>query len=463
MKPYLCLFFLLVSLIAAAQEDSAPNQMPATLTKAEKVYGLSKFWQEVNYNFVYLEQVDQEMWDSTYINLIDKVQETKNDYEYYRLLQRFCALLKDGHTNVFFPRQVDARVYNTYFGDYRLSFTNIDGRAILTRINASKKDELPIGSEVVRVNGMPTEAYRRLFVVPYISSSTDYIVEDLSITRLLQGPVGTTFELSFKLPDGSIKELTLTHTKTVEQAVYPALESQELLEFKWLEGDMAYVALNSFQNPKIDTLFVDIMPELYRAKSLVIDLRNNGGGSTSIGYEILQYLTHDKYLKGSISSSRLHIPAFKAWGDFVEAKDTVGDEWSTKAYEISLGQRMHDFEYEEDKIELQARRLVVPTAILIGHNTASAAEDFLIAADNQQHMRRFGEPTFGSTGQPLQFRLPGGGGARVCTKKDTYPDGRLFVGVGIQPDEFVKRSLEDFREGNDPVLERAATYLGSKR
>jgi len=129
MKPYLCLFFLLIGCVVNAQQDTSSDQIPATLTKAEKVYGLSKFWQEVNYNFVYLDQVDRELWDSTYVSLIDEVQSTENDYEYYRLLQRFCALLKDGHTNVFFPRNVNEKIYNTYFGDYRLFLTNIDGRA----------------------------------------------------------------------------------------------------------------------------------------------------------------------------------------------------------------------------------------------------------------------------------------------------------------------------------------------
>lgn len=75
-----------------------------TLSSTEKIYGLSKFWQEVNYNFVYLNKVDRTMWDNAYKEMITKVQETKNDYEYYRELQKFCALLKDGHTNVYLPR-----------------------------------------------------------------------------------------------------------------------------------------------------------------------------------------------------------------------------------------------------------------------------------------------------------------------------------------------------------------------
>ena len=110
-------------------------------------------------------------------------------------------------------------------------------------------------------------------------------------------------------------------------------------------------------------------------------------------------------------------------------------------------------------VRLNAKRIVVPTALLTGHQTASAAEDFLIYADNQKHMTRIGEHSFGSTGQPYLFDLPGGGGARVCTKKDTYPDGREFVGVGIIPHIEVKRTVADYLNGKDPVLERAQEHL----
>jgi C-terminal processing protease CtpA/Prc len=39
----------------------------------------------------------------------------------------------------------------------------------------------------------------------------------------------------------------------------------------------------------------------------------------------------------------------------------------------------------------------------------------------------------------------------VCTKKDTYPDGREFVGYGIQPDIEVKATVQDFIDQKDPV------------
>src|ERR1700761_4008719 len=89
--------FLLYVLAAAALSDVAQD-IPHNLSATDKVYGLSKFWEEVNYNFVYLDKIDRQAWDSTYKAMITQVQQTPNDYEYYRLLQRFCAMLKDGHT-----------------------------------------------------------------------------------------------------------------------------------------------------------------------------------------------------------------------------------------------------------------------------------------------------------------------------------------------------------------------------
>lgn len=434
-------------------------QMPNTLSNEDKVYGLSKFWQEVNYNFVYLYKVDKESWENDYKKLITEVQETKNDYEYYRLLEGFCASLKDGHTNVFYPKEIQNEIYNTYFGEYRLFLTNINGKAIITRINFSKKDEIPIGTEVMKINGLSTKDYINKNVKPYISSSADYIREDLSVQNLFKSPKGTSFSVVLKLPNETIKKITLTHSITKEKKVHPPFQQNELLTFKWLGNKIAYVALNSFSNPKIDSLFLEILPELYNAKSLIIDLRNNGGGDTYVGFEILQYLVADSLLYCSKQESRLHIPAYKAWGKWTTAKDTIGDKWAKQEYLSFRDNYFYTFPNEPDTIKIRAKRIVIPTAVLIGHNTASAAEDFLIYAENQSHFTKIGEPTFASTGQPMLFELPGGGIARVCTKKDSYPSGKEFVGYGIQPDIEVEKTLNDYMENKDPVLKRAIEYL----
>jgi len=119
----------------------------------------------------------------------------------------------------------------------------------------------------------------------------------------------------------------------------------------------------------------------------------------------------------------------------------------------------YPFDYYPTYFKPSNQKISIPTALLIGHKTFSAAEDFLIFADNQKHMIKIGENSHGSTGEPLMFELPGGGFALVCTKKNTYPDGREFVGIGVKPDIEVKPTLNDFIQNNDPVLNRALNYL----
>jgi C-terminal processing protease CtpA/Prc len=448
---FLCITFLFLS-------ANFFGQAPKTLTPTEKVFGLSKFWQEVNYNFVYLEKVDRTMWDNRYKELITIVQNTDNDYEYYRELQKFCALLKDGHTNVYFPSTIQQ--YNTMFKGYQLFVENIDDKAIIVRTNYSKKDEVPIGSEIVEVNGLPTQKYIQKYVAPYISSSTDYVLKDKSISRLLTGLKGDTFNIKIKKPDREVLYLTLLHDDIEEKEFNPPIElNKEVFEFKWLKNGIAYLALNSFNDEKINALFIRQLPELSKAKGLIIDLRQNGGGNTNIGRDIFQYFTNDTILYGSKTSSRLHIPAFKAWGKNITAIQSLSSPWAKQGYLTYRDKYYHDFEYNPDTVKSDIKRIVVPTAILIGHNTASAAEDFLIYADNQKHMVKIGQNSFGSTGQPYVFDLPGGGSARVCTKKDTYRDGREFVGYGVKPDIVINPTLTDFINNTDPVLTRAIEYL----
>lgn len=460
-----------LALILLVSSVSLFGQLPNTLTPADKIYGLSKFWQEVNYNFIYLDKTGTKKWDSLYRQFIPLVLKTENDYQYFRELQRFCAFLKDGHTNIYMPQKKEFEKMTTMFGDYRLFLENINNKVIVVRTNLSKKNEIPVGSEIIEVNGLSTEKYIKQYVAPYIASSTDYVLRDWSSGRLLSGFDGETYTLKIKKTSGEVATLKLTHAQTQEKEVFPEFDKdRELLDFKWLPNNVAYIALNSFEDSKIDSLFIHKLPELYKAKGLVIDLRYNGGGNTSIGTEILQYLTNDKLFYGSRSVTRNHLPTFKAWGSGLTAKDTLKGkpEWGfsrqdiAKAYLAANDKYYYAFEYLPDTIHLTAQRVVVPTTLLIGHNTASAAEDFLIYADNQKHMVKIGEHTFGSTGQPYSFDLVGGATARVCTKKDTYPDGREFVGYGIKPTIEVKPTVDDYLEKKDPVLAKAQEYLKTK-
>jgi C-terminal processing protease CtpA/Prc len=120
------------------------------------------------------------------------------------------------------------------------------------------------------------------------------------------------------------------------------------------------------------------------------------------------------------------------------------------------------FHGEHDTLEPAAPgqgRLLVPTVVLTSWRTGSAAEDFLVYLDRAPQVTRVGGRTYGSTGQPLKVPLPGGFTAWICAKRDTFPDGRDLVGVGILPQVEVAPSIDDVRSGRDPVLDRGLAVL----
>jgi carboxyl-terminal processing protease len=93
--------------------------------------------------------------------------------------------------------------------------------------------------------------------------------------------------------------------------------------------------------------------------------------------------------------------------------------------------------------------------LIIGSRTFSVGEDFAMEFDFMKRGLLVGEPTGGSTGQPVSFVLPGGERARICAKRDTYPDGKKFAGIDILPDVQASAKISDFIDNKDSVLERA--------
>jgi C-terminal processing protease CtpA/Prc len=207
-------------------------------------------------------------------------------------------------------------------------------------------------------------------------------------------------------------------------------------EFKIIPGNIAYVALNSYGSDAALQSYLRDLPQISQAKAIIFDVRKNGGGSTEVGYGILKTLTQQPF-PASHSETRDYKPTYRAWGRRQSNFDFPG--WNV----------------EPDREHHYAGKVVVLTSA----RTFSAAEDFVVAFDTMQRGKIIGEATGGSTGQPLMISLPGGGSARICTKNDTYADGKPFIGVGVRPDIEVHTTVADFRAGRDTVLEAALNQI----
>jgi C-terminal processing protease CtpA/Prc len=279
--------------------------------------------------------------------------------------------------------------------------------------------------------------YAARFVMPVVSSSTEQDRERRALTNaLLGGPRDSKVRLQFRDESGRTFEVTVARLTPSELDKRNTVPPKPRLEYRLLDdGRIAYVALNTFGEQDIVKDFEKAWPEMRKAPALILDVRANGGGNSGFGSEILSYLVAKG---GDVEAvrTRLYRPAYRAWGQ--------GEDWQNQTWPVNAKAG-----------EGYSGRIV----LLTGPGTFSAAEDFAVSFDILKAGMILGEPTGGSTGQPLSFQLPGGGSGRVCTLQTRYADGREFVGVGVQPKIRVTRTVADFRADKDTVLESAEAYL----
>ena len=125
-----------------------------SISEDEEIASLSKLWSEIKYNFANFDLVADLDWDGAYMKYLPKVRNTKTTLEYYRVLMESCALVKDAHTLVETPIELDDEIYARPAISVRL----IQNRVFVQRVydDKSKQDGIQQGLEIIEINGMPT-------------------------------------------------------------------------------------------------------------------------------------------------------------------------------------------------------------------------------------------------------------------------------------------------------------------
>ncbi|GAB4010073.1 hypothetical protein GCM10028808_20150 [Spirosoma migulaei] len=432
----------LVPLLAKAQAaerlfNSKALKTPykPNISEDEKVAGLSKLWSEAKYNFAYFDHIPDVDWDKLYLDYLPKIRATRSTVEYMRILQSFCAQLHDGHTDVWAS---DATLADSTSRQPPIWSVLVDGKVLVQEVRSDSLEKTGIRPmlEIVSIDGLPVHEYADRFVRPYQSGSTPQNVDVATYTyRLLRGPKDKPVSITFREPSGK------TFNRLLPRTGYSNLKPSPAFSFRILPGNVAYVQLNNFENDQALNGFKAAFDSIATTNALILDVRQNGGGDSGYGWNVLGYLT-DKSMQTGSYSSRIYSPLRRARGETVvfEPVESGDGGWPAN------GKKLY----------------TKPVVVLTSGRTFSAAEDFAVVFDAMKRGTIIGEPTGGSTGQPLAFSLPGGVMARVCTKRDMYPDGTEWNAKGIQPAVLVKPTAADWQAGRDTVLETALTHLGVK-
>lgn len=401
------------------------------LSLEDRIAGLSLIWSEAKYNFANFDLVKTLDWDAAYRSYLPKVSSAKSRYEYYNFLREFIAFLKDSHTDVSLPASLWPKM------EVRpgLPLGRLGNQVVVTTTPSEgfKKLSFAVGDVIRKIDGVDAIEYGQKTWAKRVSSSTPQDNDVRIYTyMLLRGPVGKPVKLEVEHADGSVKTVELSRAKPIGGI------ARKPYEFKILDDGTAYFAFNTCENNQPSEAFAKLLPEIRKAGRLVIDARQNDGGSTDVGWDILSHLV-TKEFAGDKWETRTYRPSFRAWQSPVDA------------YEGS------------NKIYPSKEQFDGPVAVLCGPKTLSAGEDFLAAYKVSKRGPLIGMPSGGSTGQPLSFQLPGGGWARICCKRDRMGDGTEFVGIGVIPDTKIWTNLEALRKGQDPVLEEALKQLKAEK
>ena len=424
--------FLLPPAGSARQANLAPQEVlaRATVSTADRQLALAQLWREARDSFAYYDRVAA-TWDRLYQQFAPRVAAAATDHAYYLELMRFYAHLHDGHSGVFWPAAFDEAL-----GYPPLEIRPVNGRAVIVRL-LRQTDELTTfgirpGLAINRVDDRPVgelvDYWRALK-----TGSTPQATDRLAYFRVLTGPRQSTVTVTVETPDGAARKVRLTRSEKYFNDTN--LDPPVAHVARYLDGGLGYFQANQMR-PEVSEAFARFIEDAADLKGLIVDVRYNGGGSDQVSFEMVRRLI-DRQAAGPIyevTSYRADRRAFREPQEVIRTQPTLAPA--------------------------TGRRFTGKLIVLIGTQSHSATESgFLSVIRRRPDTIFIGEPTAGSTGQPLVFPLPGGGLGVVCSRRSFSPDGSEFVGIGFKPDVAAHLTAADLFTDRDSTLATAITLL----
>ena len=231
----------------------------------------------------------------------------------------------------------------------------------------------------------------------------------------IKGETGTTVKLQIQRKDETLDlELTRENIK-----VNP-------VEGEVLENNVGYIEFSSFDDgtaEEFKTKFEELQGK--GIKSLIIDLRNNGGGIVDEALEIANYIL---------------------------------DKDSVILYEVDKNNNETVEKTTDDPI------INMPIVILTNENTASSSEILAGALKDHKKATIVGEKTYGKGVIQRLLTLPDGSGLKITSEKYLTPNRTEINKVGIEPDEKVElpetvTNILNVEKNEDTQLQKAIEIL----
>ncbi|WP_282079554.1 S41 family peptidase [Aquimarina algiphila] len=256
------------------------------------------------------------------------------------------------------------------------------------------------------------------------------------------------------------------------------LKDKEIIkQFFSTEDNIGYIQIVDMLGKDDSPLFFEFLNNfMQKAKetdALIIDVRDNGGGTRDLIQELAGYFIHPDSIyvvnttrqRGKLPLSielkeRLHSRYLyskdelniieqnavdKFMTSFEPMYDLSTEKFSEYYYYVLNGQKITKDKYHYDK----------PIYILANERSFSAASVLVSVFKDLPNIKTVGVNTDGSSGNSQRFELPNSGlRGKISTMVSFQKNGKILDGIGTEPDIKIKRSLEQIFIKEDYQLNR---------
>lgn len=200
------------------------------------------------------------------------------------------------------------------------------------------------------------------------------------------------------------------------------------MKYKALDDNVGYIRYESFSDPVGDGNISEVLNSLAACNGLIIDIRDNPGGTLTYATRLAEHFTNEKLLIGYMSHKTG--PGHSAFSEpeamYLEPSNSV--RWQKKV------------------------------VVLTNRGCFSAANDFVKAIKECRNVTVVGDSTGGGSGFPFSSELPNGWSVRFSASP-LYDARMQYTEFGIAPDIRVEMKEEDLARGKDTLIEYARTFL----
>lgn len=412
------------------------------------------------------------------------IQDSMNGFQFYNIVSPIVAATKEDHCDINLSDELKGFLRQQ--GKFMpLSVLNSGDDTFI--LNDTISGQSFKGARIIAINGMPIQAikekiYRTFGSDGDILSSKIAFLEGIKLAIEYAKVIGQpeSFDMTVMNPSNgsqqtvSVKSVTFDALKTIETRVdstYHTDTNKPPASFEYLDGNTARLTFNTFSNSRFrkqhmnfqeftDSCFNVLLKD--KPEILIIDMRENGGGSEGNEDYLFSWLTDQPYIKyDSVELSRFEF-------SFINHTDYAAD-----SDRIALYKELR----EENELTghgkiLRKKGIYTPTPprahpfkgflyILTSGWTYSGGAEFCSLVREHTNAVFVGQETGGgyygnTSGTMLELTLP------VTKLSISIPILKFNLAVhkgipghGVIPDFEVKPSFESFSKGIDQELDKA--------